>query len=206
MAACLSLTLFTGCISTFSELQGARVLGKGRFEVTPSYTATDWRAKDDHDEIDDRIGIQTAFGVSDDVDWRVRYERVEPSSFDGFNVVAAGPKFYLSESRLGDIVLRTALYTPIGFAFGSGLDVGDTVEFHPTSLASLELDHRIEINGSAKVLIRKGDEFIAFNVGASLGHDLDRLVLRPEIGILLNPGEDGYYTHFSVGASYMFGH
>lgn len=62
-----------------------------------------------------------------------------------------------------------------------------------------------EINTSAKAVIplnrEDSDVLIAFNLGAGLSRNMEKWVLRPEVGILLNPGEDGYFMHFSVGLS-----
>ena len=43
-----------------------------------------------------------------------------------------------------------------------------------------------------------------FNLGLGIGN-FERLVVRPEVGILINPGEDGHFRHFSIGLTYYAG-
>ncbi len=40
---------------------------------------------------------------------------------------------------------------------------------------------------------RDNDDLFAFNVGLGLSNDLTKWVLRPEAGVLVNPGEDGTF-------------
>jgi hypothetical protein len=48
------------------------------------------------------------------------------------------------------------------------------------------------------------EALVALNLGLGLGPH-ERWVVRPEIGFLWNPGEDGRYMHLSLGFSYLFG-
>ncbi|MSR82461.1 MAG: hypothetical protein EXS58_05985 [Candidatus Latescibacteria bacterium] len=86
------------CISTFSELQSAKLLGPGRYELTPNISAVNWQEEED-DYDDTRVGLQLGAGITQRVDWRVRYERVRMDS-DGFNIVGFGPKFSAIPDRL----------------------------------------------------------------------------------------------------------
>ncbi len=189
-----------GCISTFSELQSAKLLGPGRYELTPSISAVTWHEEDDYDDYSDtRVGLQLGAGITPKVDWRVRYERVGMEK-DGYNIVGFGPKFSLLPDRL-------AFYAPLGFAFGEDLEASETLEFHPTMLFTWQPNPHVELNASGKVLLRKeGDALMAYNLGLGLSPDFERqLTIRPEIGILTNPGEPGYYQHLSLALSVPFG-
>jgi hypothetical protein len=73
-------------------------------------------------------------------------------------------------------------------------------------LFTIPVGKYFEINPSAKGII--SDEFyLAFNLGLGLSTNPDKYVIRPEYGILLNPGESGRYGQFSIGATiYMLKH
>ncbi|MSR82460.1 MAG: hypothetical protein EXS58_05980 [Candidatus Latescibacteria bacterium] len=65
----------------------------------------------------------------------------------------------------------------------------------------------VEFNAAGKVLLRQdADALVAYNFGLGLSHDFERqLTIRPEIGILTNPGEAGYYRHLSLALSMPWG-
>jgi len=63
----------------------------------------------------------------------------------------------------------------------------------------------VELNWAAKYLVplseEGGDNLLAFNLGLGLGPPKGRWTLRPEIGWLIDPGEEGHDTQFSIGLS-----
>ncbi|MFA6112035.1 MAG: hypothetical protein WDA75_25025 [Candidatus Latescibacterota bacterium] len=190
VALVLCLAGLSGCISTFSELQGGRLLGPRRYELTPAYSVVN---RESGGSSDTRYGLLAGAGLADGLDLRGRYERVEGDN--GFNVVGLGPKVALVPGHL-------ALFTPVGFAFGGGLDAGDTVELHPTVLWTCPLAAGLELTGSGKALLRKGDDLLALNVGLGVGPHLSKLAVRSEVGVLVNPLEGGYHRHLSVGLAF----
>ncbi len=188
------LALGIGCAPTFSELQSARLAGRGRVEITPSYSHTAFSNDGETEKVQDHFGLQLATGVSDKTDLRVRYELIKVED-DYVNVLGAGPKFGTASERF-------AFYAPIGFAFGSDIDMSETFQFHPTALVTIPAGDKTEVNLSGKALIpfdQDQDNLIAFNLGLGLGSDLNDWVVRPETGILINPGEDGVFWHLSLG-------
>lgn len=201
MLLALVLMSFAGCAPVFSELQSARLVGKGHTEVTPSISSVSFSNDGDSEHIQNHFGVQGAYGVGEKVDLRLRYERIQVDtggrdSF-GVNVLAFGAK-------IATVKDRSAFYIPVGFAFGSEIDdVSETIAFHPTILFSIPASQNLELNPSAKALIPTNDSdvLLAFNVGAGISNDLTRWALRPEIGFLLNPGEDGHFMHLSIGVT-----
>ena len=142
------------------------------------------------------VGIQVAVGVAEQADLRFRYENVSVTD-DGpsVSVVSFGPKISLAKNYV-------AAFVPIGFAFGSDVEVSETRAVHPTLLLTAPLHRSVELNASAKYLLplaKDNENLVAFNFGLGLGPNLDRWVLRPEVGFLTNPGEEGHFTHFSLG-------
>lgn len=43
---------------------------------------------------------------------------------------------------------------------------------------------------------------MAFNLGLGLSADFNRWAIRPEYGMLFNPGEEGHFGQFSIGFMY----
>ncbi len=196
-------TSLSGCVAPFSDLQSARLAGPNRLEVTPSYSAVSVSSERETEELWNSFGIQAAVGISNQVDLRLRYERINLPDSDesGVNVLGFGPKF-------GVIADKIAVFVPIGFAFGGGIETSETVQVHPTLLLTFPLHENVELNASAKALIpvteRDIDDLAAFNIGIGVGPDLRRWVVRPEIGFLFNPGEEGRLRHLSIGLTYFF--
>lgn len=197
------LAVAPGCAPVFSELQSAKLVGKGRVEVTPSLSTVSFSNEGESDEVQTHMGLQMATGLSEDTDLRVRYERisVDTGSDDAsiFHILGFGPKVGLVEDR-------SALYLPVGFAFGDNVDESSkTWQFHPTFLFTVPLGNGAEFNPSCKALIPLtgdgGDVLLALNLGAGLSSDLEKWVIRPEIGFLFNPDGDaeGHYMHYSIG-------
>lgn len=204
LAAPLLASMLPACAPVFSDLQSARLLDKGRVELTPSGSYVGFSNDDDDDSghIQNHVGGQLAVGVHEAVELRARYEHVMLVE-DGpsFEVVGFGPKVRLVEDRL-------ALYVPVGRGFGGGedADLSDSWQVHPTLLFTVPAHRNVEVNASAKYLIPLsgdgGDDTLALNLGLGLGH-LDRWAIRPEAGILVDPGEGGgHFYHFSLGVSF----
>lgn len=191
------------CAPVFSDLQSAKLVDKGRVELTPgaSYVKTSCDPDDDCGHIQDHFGAQLGVGLHEAVELRARYEHVMVVE-DGpsVEVVGIGPKLRLVEDHL-------ALYVPIGRAFGGGedADLGDSWQVHPTLLGTAPVHRNVEVNASAKYLIPLnddgGDNLVAFNLGLGLGQ-LDTWVIRPEVGVMFDPGDEGRFYHFSLGVSF----
>ena len=186
------LILSCSCAPVFSDLQSAKLVGKGNFEATPNFTTTSLTADGETDHIQNHFGFQLGYGLSNRIDLRVRYEYISIEDVNA-NVFGIGPKVSLLKDRI-------AAYVPIGFAFGKDVDGIDEFEVQPTLLFTLPVGEYVEINPSVKGII--GSEFYgAFNLGLGISTNLNKYVIRPEYGILFNPGESGRYGQFSVGAT-----
>ncbi len=197
------LLIGAGC-APFAEMQDARLVGEGRTELTPGVSGVSYVNEGESAEAYDHYGVQWARGIGENTDLRGRFEHVVMES-DGddkvsYNVIGFGPKFGLTEGF-------SAVYLPVGFAFGDYVEEGDTFQFHPTLLFTVPLATGVDLNPSAKALIplveNGGDSLVAINVGLGLSTDPERWILRPEVGFLFNPGEDGHYQHLSLGMTFF---
>ncbi len=198
--------ILPGCAPVFSELQSARTVGEGNYEFTPSYSSVNFSNDGETEGIQNHLGVQIAYGISDKWDLRARYERVwlkgdmdtDGGIGEGWDVIGIGPKYSVIKNKF-------AVALPIGRALG--MDTEDTWEIHPTILltAPIIMD-KVEITFAPKYLITLCDgceDFMAVNVGLSLSSDLNRWAIRPEYGHLYNFGEDGHYGQFSIGFSWL---
>jgi hypothetical protein len=210
IVACLFGALAAaGCAPVFSDLQSARLAGQGRVELTPSASFVDF-SDEGTNHIQDQFGVQVATGVHERVDLRFRYEQIRvageewddaPPADLHVNVVGFGPKLSLVKDRL-------ALAVPAGFAFGGDIESGETWEIQPTLIGTLPITRHLELTLAGKYIIPltadDGDNLVALNLGLGAGK-LDRWAVRPEIGFLWNPGEEGHFRHLSLGFSFLFG-
>jgi hypothetical protein len=209
LAAPILAAALPACAPVFSDLQSAKLVDKGRVELTPSASRVGF-SNDDDDEsghVQNDFGVQVGVGLHEAVELRGRYEHVKVAG-DGpsFEVVGFGPKIRLVRDRL-------ALYVPVGRAFGGpddsdlvNSDLSETWAVHPTLLFTVPAHRTVEVNASAKYLVplkgKGGDNLVAFNLGLGLGPNLERWAIRPEAGILLSPGESGHFYHLSLGLSF----
>ncbi len=188
----------TACATVFSDLQSARLVGRGKFELTPSASRVTYSGEDDSGHVQDHLGLQLAAGVHEKLDLRLRYEHISPDFEEGqgLSVVGFGPKLELVKDRV-------AAYVPVGCAFGRDVETSRTWQAQPTLLFSVPAHRSVELNASTKLIVpfSEGDTLAAFNFGLGLSPNPERWVLRPEVGFLFNPGESGHFTQFSLGLS-----
>jgi len=177
--------------------QDARLVGKGKMEITPTVTRMGFSEGGDSETIGTAYGGMVTVGISDKADFITGYQRFKPRGFDGgSNFAGAGPKFSLVRNRLAFLV-------PVTFAFGDGVDVGESLQFSPTAVASLPIGDRVTFNPGVKVVV-SSCEGCDVLVGGQAGLSIrlgERAVLRPEAGVLFNPGESGFTWTFGMGLS-----
>jgi hypothetical protein len=204
LAALILAATAPACAPVFSDLQSAKLVRPGQIELTPSASRVSFSSdeEDDSGHVQDGYGVQLGVGLHEAIELRGRFEHLEGvGDVPGVEVVGIGPKIRLVEDRL-------ALYVPVGRAFGGPdeSDFGQSWQVHPTLLATVPAHRNVEVNASAKYLVPLkedgGDNLVAFNLGLGLGPDLDRWAIRPEAGVLFNPGEDGHFYHLSLGLSF----
>ncbi len=193
----LSLSI-QSCAPIFSEVQSARTVGKNNFEVTPAFSTVNFAYEGDREAIQKQFGLHMAYGITDDVDLRLRYENVLGEEI---NVLAIGPKINIVENMV-------SIYLPIGSYIGDEMSI-EMVQFHPTLLLTQPIvENKIDFTAAPKLLIPFSNEIetlFALNFNLALSNDLNRWAIRPEYGFLFNPGEKGYYGQFSIALSLNFG-
>lgn len=80
---------------------------------------------------------------------------------------------------------------------------------HPTRLLTLPVvENKIGPTLSPKYLIKLCEgcqSWVAANIEFAISKDVTRWAIRPEYGLLFDPGESGRFSHFSLGFSLGFG-
>jgi hypothetical protein len=191
----LLLPTTLACAPVFTD---ARLVGKGRTEITPHLSGAGFADLGEAEHLVNNFGAQVLVGVHDRLDLGIGYVRAQAAGRDGGgNIVEFGPKLALVPDRV-------AFAVPVGFAFGDDGDVADSWHLIPTVLFTIPVDRRVDINPAFRVLIPTCDScdvLLGVNVGAGIRFADDRAVLRPEFGILVNPGETGIIWQVGFGVS-----
>jgi len=203
LCSLLIILSINGCAPVFSEMQDARTVGKNNVEGTASFSSAGFTTDGESDHLQNQVGFQAAAGLSDAIDLRLRYALVivdddilEDASV---HVLAIGPKVSLIKDRL-------SVYLPVGFAFGDDVpEDANTWQIHPTLLGTIFVSDQLDINPSLKVLVpfeEDSDITVAFNFGLGLRLN-ESFTLRPEFGVLVNPGEEGHFKQFGLGVTFQ---
>jgi hypothetical protein len=186
-----------GCSSPFSEFQSARLAGRGEAEVTAHYSTMGISGE----FVQDHVGVQAGFGVTNSVDIRARYERLWVEGLDAeyLDVFGFGPKISMHPDQ-------AAFYLPVGFAFGSDVESSKTWEAHPTVLTTYTVNPNLDFNLSIKVLLSLNNDSgyntrLAVNFGFGIGPESLTYTFHPEAGFMVyTEGGDPFY-HVGLGIS-----
>jgi len=196
----LTVPALTGCFTTFSELQDARLIGPGKIEITPHCSMVSGVSKSGNHPYSNQYGLQFALGAGASTDMRFRIERIDFKGMGshGLTVFGFGPKFSLKKNRLAALL-------PIGFAFGKNIKILCTTQVHPGVVSTIPLGDRVDLNLSAKAIIpvtHPDNMMLAVNLGPGIRVMKPGLVLRPETGLLWRPGAASALLHLSLGVSF----
>lgn len=199
VAAALPTLLAAGCVPYLADQQSARLLSVGDVELTPSFSYVSFSADGENEHIQDQFGIRAGYGLSGTAEVRATVERISlAGDRDAFTMVGMGVKFGLAPDRL-------ALYVPIGAVFGEDLETSETWTVAPTLLATLRGGPNFELTPSLKAIYPFASEdpelFVGFHLGAGISTNLDRWALRPEVGMVKNPGDEGTTWGLTIGFS-----
>lgn len=190
----------SGCAIYLPDQQSARVLGEGGWELTPSFSSVSVSFDGDTEHVQNQYGLHFGYGLSERLDLRAAFARVVLDDDGGStNVLGAGPKWALVEDAV-------ALSVPVGVVFGDDVDdSSDTWTVAPTLLATMEPSPGITLTPSVKGIypfaVEDPELLLGFHLGVGIETLEGRLVIRPEAGYVINPGEDGSNWGWTVGAS-----
>ena len=200
------LLLIVGCAPiTFSNLQSAKMTRKGKFEFTPSFSTS---------INTNSFGLQTSYGLNNKYNFRLRLERImidfdefESGSSNFIDMSIFNFKANITHLSFGIkyqlLKNKSAIYIPISF---TKIDNDSEIikQIEPTYIHTFSFKY-LEINPSIKALIpldsNTKDYLLAYNLGFGISSNLSKWVIRPEVGILTSPLEEGGIPHMSIGLS-----
>lgn len=195
----LLLGLLAACTPYLADQQSARLLAPGEAEVTPSFSYVSFSAEGQTEHVQDHLGVRIGYGASEGVELRGTYERVSiQDAEEGVNVFGVGAKFAVVPDQV-------AFYLPIGFVTGAGVTSSDTWTVAPTLMATARPEPNVEITPSLKAIYpfaaQNPELYLGFGLGAGISTDLEEWAFRPEVGLVVNPGESGVTWGWTLGFS-----
>lgn len=193
----LALLLLSGCAPFIADQQSARLLPEGGVEVTPSFSYVSFSVEGETEHVQDHYGVRLGYGATDVLELRAMFEHVSVEGVDeGVNLLGAGVKWALVPNQL-------AFYLPLGFATGGDIDTGDSGTVVPTLLGTYRTGATFEVTPSVKGIYpftaENPELFLGFHLGAGISTDLDVWAFRPEVGAVVNPGDEGVTWGWTVG-------
>ena len=201
------------CAPITSEMQSAKTLGKGGIEISlnsgkvsmESESSDDEMELDIDGEVQNNSGASFAYGVTDNIDLRLRYENIEITAMPSevaFSMLSLGVKYGILEDRL-------ALFLPYTM-YNNDDDSTDAAKvISPTLLYTHTLKDKYEVTPSLKYILPVGDTAddndpgLAYNLGFGY-HINDKFTLRGEWGQFI-PSEsedDAKFSHTTFGLTY----
>ena len=191
----VTIAAAVGAVSCGPVFQDARIVAPGTVEVTPSVSGAAVTNGGTH-YVGEAYAVTALVGTWERSDFGVAYVRTVVDDADGgLNSLVFGP-------RVGIVKDRFAVAVPFSFFFGEDVPVSRTWAVHPTALFTLPMGEHLDFNPSVRMVVsfEEPDTILGFNAGFGI-HVHPAMTIRPEFGILVNPGEDGVAWSFGIGFS-----
>jgi len=199
--------LSTGCFAPINSVfESAKMLEDGEIDLQGSYS-TYYTTFDDDDfssgNTNNNIGVGVGYGVSDKVNMKLRYERIniKAQKFTFLDDEIGGGNSHLNYFELsGKFQLKQdkiAFSLPLGL-YTQQLDESALFVLDPRFIFTFSKNDKFEFNVIPKAHIFIGDGvgiMPGLNLGLAFSNDLNKWAIRPEIGY------DFYFT-FGVGVNY----
>lgn len=203
----------TSCVSVApvnNHFEKAGTLKKGNVELAGHYTTYSARVEGESEAANDNLGFRFGYGVSDNFDLKLRYERLMPAyvseEFNGANYISIVPKVSLKKNAISFLL-------PLSYYFYKITDENAiTTKEHVYSIAPQFLFthtnklNRIDLTGGVKgdFVFNGGSDFLlGATIGAGFSKDLDKWAIRPEFGFQFFPGDEGSYLNLGLGFQYI---
>jgi len=193
-ACILSLIILNSCYQ-FSLFQSAKTVGKGKWQATGSYSSISYSQDNFDEKMSNNFELQVRTGINEKADIGFRLSRIKFIDKESWNYLSIEPKIMLIPDHL-------SFFVPVSIYFGNDINVSETFQISPGFIASYQFNQNIEANFSPRLIIpfNSGSyNLIAINFGIGLSSDLNKWAIRPEIGTLFSPGDEGHFFQLGVG-------
>ena len=194
----LFLSLFSACVVPVNtSFESARMLKKGDIEMSGHYSHYVFKDNGESQTTNNNYGARVGYGINNKFNVKLRYERLiapssESTSSYGLNYIDLAPKFQLLPGKIAGTL-------PIGLYF----DESDTkYVISPKLLFTYPARDKFEATLAAKADIFPqdgGDVYLGFNLGLGVSSNLNRWALRPELGLMVKPGDSGVAWSYGIG-------
>ena len=208
----IMLLISMNCAPITSDMQSAKTAGQGGIEMTMNVGSLEMDSDDEMVEsegsVQDNFGISFAYGITDNIDLRARFESIEIPSVEGEEVEMPSYSLMSFGIKYGIIEDRLAFYLPYSSysTDEEGIDPANLIA--PALLYTATVGDAFELTPSLKYLVPLGDiaedndPGLAYNLG--FGYQLfGKFTLRGEWGQYI-PGGDGetIFSQTSLGLTY----
>jgi len=194
----ISISLFTGCFAPVnSTFESAKLLKNNDIELQGSYSG--YYGGNEFININNNFGFGIAYGVSDNYNLKLRYERIvinHPFELFGDEIDIGGVHFLELSNKFSLVEDNIAIAVPFSLYLFD--DEGGFLMFDPRLFFTIGNSNTFEFNiiPKAHIIFGGGFGFMpGLNLGIGLSSDLRKWAIRPEVGF------DGYFT-FGIGLSY----
>jgi len=214
----VSLSSLYSCVTVApvnGSFEKAGTLGKGNIELLGNYSHYIVSGGGETEAINNNYGFRAGYGVSDNFDFKIRYEKLKPVDQE------SGSKFvanYISVIPKVSLVAKSfSILLPISRYNLSDEDLdGIKTNQHSYSIApqiiktftakSNQADFSVNVKGD--YIINSGEDaendfLLGFNLGGGFSSNLDKWAIRPEIGYLFKPGEGIGFWNMGVGVQFI---
>jgi len=201
------------CAPITSEMQSAKTLGQSGMEISLNSGKISMQSESSDEEMDldidgevqSNLGASFAYGITENIDLRARYENIETTAMPSevaFSMLSFGVKYGILEDQL-------ALYVPYTI-YSSDDDSTDAAKvISPALLYTHTFKDNYELTPSVQYILPVGDTAddndpgLAYNL--SFGYHInDKFTLRGEWGQFI-PSEsedDAKFSHTTFGLTY----
>lgn len=198
LLSCVLALSLSGCYA-FSTFQSAKTVEKGHWQGAAAVSSNSFYDEDGSSEsINESYEVQVRTGISEKADIGVRYTRLTGFDFiDDYNHLSIEPKYMVVPNKF-------SLVMPMAMFFGSDINEDESFHVAPGFIATYPVNNNFDVSFSPRYMIftdSDSDDLVALNFGVGLSSDLTKWAIRPEIGLLYNPGESGHYMQFGIGFS-----
>lgn len=185
--------MLSGCYA-YSSFQTAKTVEKGKWQGTASYSSNYSLQNGDGNFVNGTYEAQLRTGLSEKSDIGLRYAYLD---FDDANLISIEPKLALIPGKF-------SVVAPLGMYFGSAISENESIHLSPGFIATYPFNKNFDASVGSRYMIffSDSDNLLAVNFGLGLSTNLDKWAIRPEVGYLFNPGNDGYYFQYGVGLSF----
>ncbi len=191
----LPALVLAACVTPINTgFESARMLNKGGLEILGHYSHYSIADAGETNAANNNFGLRLGYGLSDQFDLKVRYERLVPveEGGGGVNYVDLAPKVQIMKNWIAGTL-------PIGLYFAEG----DTrYVISPRMLFTFPANNNFDATLAAKADIFPQDEsnvYLGFQLGVGISSNLQRWALRPELGLMIDPGESGQLWSWGIG-------